>query len=182
MKTKWKVKLGWYEKLFIVGSCWLLYETRWNRVGIWKKELGKFLRSKFPHIDFKFVFVNNFTLKSILSHKEKLPSELVSGLVYLYSCGTCGATYIGQSKQCLRTRVGSHFEISARTGNLLFRPVQSAVRDHIEECGSQRTLKSFKVVRSFENSTLLRIFESLEIYFRKPSLNQDGSSHPLVFV
>ena len=73
-----------------------------------------------------------------------------------------------------------HFGISPRTGNLLARPAQSVVRDHLETCSGVRSVEEFKKVRSFGDSTLLKIYESLEIYFKKPSLNLDGSSVQLV--
>ena len=147
-----------------------------------QRELCKILDWKFPHINFRFVFVNNCTIQGILNHKEKLPKDLVSGLVYSYLCDACGATYIGQSKRCLRTRVGDHFGVSVRTGSLLARPTQSAIRDHTEVCHSSRSVNNFKVLRSFNNSVLLKIYESLEIYIKNPSLNQDGSSYPLLLV
>ena len=35
-----------------------------------KQQLGKVLNAKYPHIDFKFLFVNNSTFQGILNHKE----------------------------------------------------------------------------------------------------------------
>ena len=144
-----------------------------------KTELDRALRWKFPHIDFKFLFVNNTSIHGFLSHKERLQTDLVSGLVYSYLCDVCGATYVGQTKRCLRTRISDHFGRSARTGSLLARPSQSAIRDHVEVCGSSRSVTNFKVLRTFSDNTLLRIYESLEIVKSAPSLNQDGSSYPL---
>ena len=146
------------------------------------KELGHVLKGKYPHINFKFLFVNTASIQGLLNHKERLPKELTSGLVYSFLCDACGATYIGQSKRCLRTRVADHFGMSARTGSLLARPTQSAIRDHVDSCGSSRSVNNFKCIRSFNNTVLLKIFESLEISLKKPSLNQDGSSYPLLLV
>ena len=147
-----------------------------------KKELGTIFGRKYPHIDFKFLFVNNITIKSILNHKERLPSDLCSGLVYLYKCSVCNASYIGQTMKSLRTRANEHLGLSARTGCLLARPSHSAVRDHIHECGTSRSVKDFSVLRNFNNQTLLRIYESLEINSKKPVLNNDSSSYPLLML
>ena len=141
-----------------------------------KSHFTKILRPIFTHIDFKFVFLNNNTIHGLLSHKEKLPDALCSGLVYKYECGACGATYIGQTQKALQTRAGEHFGVSPRTGTLLARPTQSVIRDHLEGCSGSRSLEDFRKVRSFSDSLLLKIYESLEIDFRKPSLNHDGSS------
>ena len=91
-------------------------------------------------------------------------------------CDACGATYIGQTQKALQTRVGEHFGVSPRTGVLLVRPTQSVIREHLEACSGVRSIKDFKKVRSFSDPSLLRIYGSLEIYYQKPSLNQDDSS------
>ena len=138
--------------------------------------VNKILTPNFPYIDFRFVFVNNSTIHGFLKHKEQLPDALCSGLVYKYECGACGATYIGQTQKALQTRAGDHFGISARTGALLARPSQSVIRYHLELCNGGRNLQDFGKLRSFSDTLLLKIYESLEIHFSKPNLNQDGSS------
>ena len=145
-----------------------------------KQDLSKLLYNNYPHIDFKFFFFNSKTINGLLNHKEKLPTALISGLVYHYKCDACSATYIGQTKKCLQTRVGEHFGVSPRTGSLLVRPPQSTIRDHIEICGSSKSVDNFGCLNTFNNSVLLRISESLEISTRKPELNLDGSSYSLL--
>ena len=145
-----------------------------------KRDLGKFLFKCYPHIDFRFIFFNSMTIQGLLNHKEKLPTALTSGLVYHYQCDACSATYIGQTKKCLKTRVGEHLGVSSRTGSLLVRPPISSVRDHIEVCGSGRSYECFNSLGSFNNQILLRICESLEILMQKPSLNIEGSSYSLL--
>ena len=63
-----------------------------------RKELAFILSKSFPHIDFRYSFINNFTIQGLLKHKERLPDDLSSGIVYLYECGTCGATYSTQGR------------------------------------------------------------------------------------
>ena len=140
------------------------------------------METRFPYIDFRYVFINNLTIQGLISHKERIPDDLRSSLVYAYECGACGSTYFGQTKKCLRSRAGDHFGISMRTGRLLASPTHSAIREHIEIFGTGRNLRDFKCKRSFNNLVLLRIYESLEIHFKKPVLNQDESSYPLKFL
>ena len=147
-----------------------------------EKELKNVISKYYPHADLKPDFKNNFTILELTSHKEKLPVGLSSGIVYLFQCGACSATYIGHSKKCLLTRAHEHFGRSSRTDSLLVRPPQSSIRDHLEMCGSGGSLENFKVLASFNNQVLLKILESLEIHFRKPALNIDGSSFPLRMV
>ena len=147
-----------------------------------KRELKRLMDKFYPHIDFRPVFFNNFTIKGLLNHKEKLPNGLCSGVCYNFTCGACSATYIGSTIKCLKTRADEHFGRSSRTGNLLVRPLQSKVREHIFNCNSIFSLDDFKILSSFSDHVQLRIAESLEISFRKPNINGDSSSFPLLLV
>ena len=145
-----------------------------------KRDLGKFLFKCYPHIDFRFVFFYSMTIQGLTNHKDKLPTGLISGLVYHYQCDACSATYIGQTKKCLKSRVGEHLGVSSRTDSLLVRPPNSSIRDHIEVCGSGRSHDCFSSLGSYSNQILLRISESLEIFIQKPNLNIEGSSYCLL--
>ena len=101
---------------------------------------------------------------------------------YNYTCDACSATYIGSTIKCLKTRADEHFGRSSRTGTLLVRPLQSKVREHIFSCNSVLSLDDFKILSSFNDHIQLRIAESLEIHFRKPNINGDLSSFPLLLV
>ena len=144
-----------------------------------KRELFTILSSSFPHIDFKFIFVNNFTIHGLLNHKEKLPDGMRSGIVYLYQCGVCNAIYVGKTLKCLRSRAAEHRGFSSRTGDPLARPPQSAIREHAEVCGSDVILENFKCIKSVSNPLILKLSESLEILYKKPILNIDNSSYPI---
>ena len=108
-----------------------------------KREIGYILELKYPYIDIKFIFVNITTIQGLLSHKERLPEGLSSGLVYSHECGVCGATYTGQTKKVLQSRAAEHLGISIRTRSLLARVAQSAIRDHIQTYGSGRSFGFF---------------------------------------
>ena len=143
-------KLAMYVKLpFLNNEC----------CSFLKRELKQILNSRFPYADFRYVFVNNLTIQGRISHKERIPGDLRSSLVHVYESGACGSTYFGQTKKCLRSRAGDHFGISMRTGRLLVSPTYSAIRDHIEICGTGRNLRDFKCKRSFDNLVSLRIHE-----------------------
>ena len=144
-----------------------------------KNTYVKFLSDCYPQVDFKMVFYNNFKIQGLTKHKEKLPVPLESGIVYMYKCGDCNATYIGSSIKALFSRANEHFAISSRTGNLLVRPVASSIRDHITTCGSGRNLNSFSILDKHKDMLTLRISETIEIIERKPGLNVNGSSFPL---
>lgn len=166
-------KLILYQKIpFINNLCTLFF----------KREMSKMMSNFYPHIDFRPVFFNPFTIGTTLSHKERLPECLRSGICYNFVCSACGATYVGSSLKCLRTRADQHFGRSSRTGNLLGRPFQSKVRDHVFSCDSSFLIDNFKILGSYNNDILLRIAESIEIKFRKPNINGSDSSFPLVLL
>ena len=104
---------------------------------------------------------------------------LESGIVYLFKCGDCNATYIGSSVRTLKSRASEHFGLSSRTGNMLARPMASSIRDHLFSCGSGMDFNSFSILDKHKDMLTLRISETIEIASRKPILNADGSSVPL---
>ena len=147
-----------------------------------KKELNRIASRYFPQIDFRLVFFNNFTIRGILNHKERLPDAFRSDICYLYLCDACGATYVGSSKRCLLTRANEHFGKSSRTGNWLARPAPSSIREHQVACKFSTNLENFKILGTYSDNMLLRLAESLEIKFRKPLLNMDATAQPLHLV
>ena len=147
-----------------------------------KKELNQIVSRYFPQMDFRLVFFNNFTLRGILNHKERLPDALCSDICYRYLCDACGATYVGSSKRCLLTRAFEHFGKSYRSGNWLLKPAPSSIREHQIGCKFSTSMDNFKVLNSYSDGILLRIAESLEIKFRNPTLNVDASAQPLILV
>ena len=147
-----------------------------------KNSYMKFLSECYPQIDFKMIFINNFKIHGLMKHKEKLPVSLESGIVYLYKCGDCSATYIGSSVRALKSRASEHFAISSRTGNMLARPMASSIRDHLSTCSSGMDFDSFSILDKHTDVLTLRISETIEIINRKPTLNIDGSANPLFLI
>ena len=107
---------------------------------------------------------------------------LESGIVYLFSCGDCNATYVGSSVKALKTRVSEHFAISSRTGNNLSQPTASRIRDHLEICKYDRSFENFRILDMHNENILLRMSETYEIKVRKPNLNSEESSYPTLLM
>ena len=166
-------KMPFYHKMPFINN----YTCRYI-----KKTFIPFLRQCYPQVDFNFIFCNTFTIKSCLRHKERLPMTLESGIVYLYSCGDCNATYIGSSVKALKTRASEHFAVSSRTGNYLSQPTASRVRDHLETCKYNRSFENFRILDMHNESILLRMSETYEIQVRKPNLNSEESSYPMLLM
>ena len=148
-----------------------------------KNNYVKFLSVCYPQIDFKMVFTNNFKVQRLTKHKEKLPRFLESGIVYLFKCGDCNATYIGSSVKTLKSRASEHFAISSRTGNMLARPVASSIRDHLSTCKASIDFDQFSILDKQSDILSLRISETIEIKSKKkPTLNSDGSALPMLLM
>lgn len=144
-----------------------------------KRELNKIIGDFYPQIDLKTIFFNNLTIKGLVSHKERLPISLSSGICYQFTCDTCGALYVGSSKKKLFTRAQEHFGRSSRTGQQLASPPPSAIRDHMYTCSTSQSIDNFKILSTHSGNLELRIAESIEISLKNPSLNIDASSFPL---
>ena len=144
-------------------------------------DLQKLFQKFFPQIDFKMIFTNKFTLGSYFNHKDKIPQDLHSGIIYNYSCAECTAGYLGSTIRAYYMRKAEHRGVSYRTGRHLSKPTQSAIRAHSERCSPMRD-KNFSLVNSERNPVKLRILESLYIFRKKPTLNDTNSAFPLQLI
>ena len=137
-----------------------------------------YLRDFFPQINFKFVFTNDSSIGAFFKHKENLPDELRSHIIYKYICDACQASYIGSTVKQSKVRFFQHMGVSHRTSLPIAKPVQSSIRDHCEFSDHRMRVSNFSVVASSE-SWNLRTLESIYILNNKPLLNIDQSATPL---
>ena len=59
------------------------------------------------------------TIGSLFKFKDRLPSDMTSGVIYLFTCPNCSlgtGSYIGSTERMLRVRVAGHLDTSHRTG------------------------------------------------------------------
>ena len=147
-----------------------------------KIELEKLFSQFYPHIQLKFILVNNFKISSLFPFKDALPFGLRSSVVYRYRCpqDTCRSEYYGSTIRTLNARIAEHRGVSNRTGHTLISPPHSAIRIHSDQCPSDLSPENFSIVGSNNNFTSLRILESLKILKCKPVLNDTTSAFPLL--
>ena len=158
-----------YVKLPFVGQC--SYDVR--------KKLQSILKYSFPQIQFQFVFVNKFTIGSLLRQRSSLPVDLNSGLVYLFTCPQCALRYVGSCSRWLKHRILEHRGLSIRTKFPLSKPSHSAIRDHSHARDHPFTDQDFRVLSFASNRLDLVISESLLIRSMKPELNSNLSAFQL---
>ena len=138
------------------------------------------LSTFYPQVQFYPSLSNPFTIGSFFNFKDRLPSELMSGVVYKFSCGGCNASYIGCTRQRFKARVCQHIGRSDRTNAILSSPSYSEPRNHSTTCNGEITSSNFSILDS--SSSNLFTLESLYIKQQRPSLNNQSSSSTLYIV
>ena len=98
-------------------------------------------------------------VKELIAKPEKKDSLVSQAcVVYNYRC-TCEMCYVGQTARHLHQRIAEH---SRRT---------SAIYKHCLNSGCTFSTEHFSVIAKCYNKFDCRVREAIEIYFRKPSLN-----------
>ena len=94
--------------------------------------------------DFAVLLILNLTfalsfaplrISSFFPFKNKVPKFLRSGVVYLFKCRCCSASYVGQTTRHLHTRVSEHLSISPITGKPSSSPPMSSIFSHLKTTG-----------------------------------------------
>ena len=84
-----------------------------------KKNVKLLISRFYPQVKPIFCFRTSFTIGSLFRVKDRIPLDLMSSVVYLYSCGQCASSYVGQTSKQLIVRVSQHKGCSFRTDNPL---------------------------------------------------------------
>ena len=129
------------------------------------------MRKFYPQIHLNLIFKNNFSIESLFQYKDKIPTSLLSNVVYKYTCEQCTATYYGETTRHLCTRIAEHKGLSSRTGKPLTYPPFSSIRDHCLLYGHGLETKNFSIIHKCENSYDTKVSESILINKDKPTLN-----------
>ena len=144
-----------------------------------KEELLSLYKKFIPQKTISFILSNCNSIGSLFHYKDKLPTHMLSSVVYEYCCSQCESGYVGMTSRNLYMRISEHMGKSFRTGIFLSSPPHSAVRDHSDICDSRILRSNFKVLASASCPLDLKILESLYIAKSKPALNNMQCSYPL---
>ena len=136
-------------------------------------ELNFVIQRRFPQIDLRLVFKNNFSIGKFFRHKERLPTPMCSNIIYEFKCLLCNKQYIGSTTRQLQCRISEHMGVSVRMGLQSANTPNSAIYDHRYNTGHQITNNEFKIKRSCLNKFDVRLKEALYIKKERPVLN-DG--------
>ncbi len=119
--------------------------------------------------DLSFAPINAFLL-SLLSRIKFLYKFLRSGVVYLFKCRCCSASYVGQTTRHLHTRVSEHLGLTPITGQPSSSPVMSSIFSHLNTTGHSANSDDFKILSSWSDNCELMIHESFLILSSNPLL------------
>ena len=95
-----------------------------------RKDLDKCLKPLYPNCEFRYIFINKFTISSLFPFKDKAPKDLASLVTYLFTCPSCEARYVGKTTVNFTTRVHQHLGKSVTTKKILQTEPNSAVYHH----------------------------------------------------
>ena len=144
-----------------------------------RTQITRLCNAAYPHLNILFVFRSSTRISSFFPFKDKVPKFLRSGVVYLFKCRCCSASYVGQTTRHLHTRVSEHLGISPITGKPSSSPPMSSIFSHHKTTGHTAKFDDFEILSSCSDDCELMIHESLLISKLKPTLNVQGSSIPL---
>ena len=136
-----------------------------------RKAISHSLRSKFPAIDFRFIFTNSYTIGSLFKIKDRIPDSVRSNIIYQFDCPSCGARYLGCSARAFKCRTLEHIGKSFRTGNFLNRMPFSSIRNHSHEEDHPFSENDFKIIQYCNSHQEALIGEKILIEKMSPELN-----------
>jgi hypothetical protein len=120
------------------------------------------------HLRLRFIFVNNFTVRSLFPYKDRVPKFIRSHVIYRVSCA-CSSSYIGLTKRQLRIRLCEHKTASS---GVRF----SSISEHCTQTKHDIAWDDVEVLASDPIDSNLYYLESLLISKFKPTLNNRQSS------
>ena len=80
-----------------------------------RTKLRKSFKGLLNSCKLQFVFKSQRKLLNVFRFKDRLPSDLVPGVAYKYTCGRCNSTCYGETDRHLKVRSGEHIGISPLT-------------------------------------------------------------------
>ena len=144
-----------------------------------RTKLTKSFKGLLNSCKLQIVFKSQRKLSNVFLFKDRLPFDLVSGVVYKYTCGRCNSTYYGETDRHLKVRSGEHIGISPLTFKKTKPSKESAIRDHLLNCNNIPSFEEFTILANGNNKLVLEIKESLLVKRDRPFLNKNISSAKL---
>ena len=128
-----------------------------------RTKLTKSFKGLLNSCKLQIVFKSQRKLSDVFRSKDRLPLDLVSGVVHKYTCGRCNSTYYGETDRHLKVRSAEHIGISPLTFTETKTSQENAIRDHLLNCNNISPFEEFTILANGNNKFVLEIKESLLI-------------------
>ena len=119
------------------------------------------------------------TYFQFFQYKDKMPYYLCSNVVYKLLCGTCNATYYGETCRHLSVRVSEHSGVSPLTGEKSKSKESTAVKNHMHFCDHIVSIDDFKILATSDSDLHVKVKENILISRDESILNKNETSLPL---
>ena len=152
-----------------LGKLSLQIHTRINRI----------IKNKLPYCNVQFAFQTKCKICNFFTFKDKTPSVLRSGIVYIFQCRSCNATYYDKTKCHFKVRICEHLGISALIEKRVKGDDDSVIKEHLLFCNHTPDFEDFSILATNNNDFKVTLMESLLINKDHPPLNKNKQSLPL---
>ena len=143
-----------------------------------QKQIRNLFQQSIPWSKISLTFKTHSRLSHLFRFKDPIPKDLVSNIIYSYSCPSCNARYIGEANRHSKVRWGEHLGISCFTGQSVS-GLNTAIKAHLKLNKCKSDFTNFAVIGCESNQLLRELKESLFINQLKPNLNKQVKSAKL---
>ena len=111
------------------------------------------------------LFFNSFKIKNYFVHRDPIPNDLESFLVYKFTCASCSSSYIGETCRHFKTRIEEHIKKDNKSH--IFKHLHSTAI-----CFDSYKSLCFKIIDKANSKFDLKTKKALHINWRKHNLNE----------
>ena len=141
-----------------------------------QKRLKSVFKRYIPVGNIKIIWKTKRRLSHFLKFKDVVTSDYESHIIYKFSCPSCNAGYVGETRTHFIVRSSQHLAISEFTGKPTTAGVPTNITKHLREKQCNCTRKSFSIIGKETDYHKRLIKESLYIKLYNPSLNEQETS------
>ena len=127
-----------------------------------KTKIRNAMKNTSNHCMLQVIFKNERKLSNMFRFKDCVPYDLVSGVVYEYTCGRCNSSYYGETERHVKVSSGEHIGISPLTFKKTKPSKESSIHDHLLECDNNLSSDEFTILVHRNKKYLLEIKESVD--------------------
>ena len=145
-----------------------------------RTRINRIMKNKLPYCNIRFVFQTKYKISNFFIFKDKIPSFLLSGIVYKCQCGSCNATYYGKTKLHFKVRrMCEHLGIFSFAGKRVKGDDDSAIKEHLLFCNHTPDFEDFLILATNNNEFKVTLMESILINRDHSPFNKNKQSLPL---